>query len=93
MKVKREHIALVGVLLLLLGIEMVVIQSIVLNSTVSGLIVKKFFPDKQFALMVKDSKGNVASRPIRVPIPAPVGHCVATGGFVLLLICFINVKE
>lgn len=93
MKIKREHIALAGVLLFLLGIELVVVQSIVLNSTVSELITKKFFPDRQFALMVKDPEGNLVCRPIRVPVPDPIGHCIATSGFVLLLICFITVKE
>ncbi len=93
MKIKKEHIALTGVLFLIFGIEMIIVQSVVLNSTISGFLIRKFQPDKQFALMVKDSEGNLTARPLRIPVPDQIGQCIATGGFVLLLSCFITMKE
>ncbi|MDO5581901.1 MAG: hypothetical protein Q4G69_12290 [Planctomycetia bacterium] len=93
MKIKRDNIALIGVLLLVFGIEMIVIQSVVLNSTVSGFLIRKFYPETEIALMVNDSEGNLTALPIRVPVPDTIGHCVATSGFVLILTCFIIVKD
>ncbi|MDO4588057.1 MAG: hypothetical protein Q4C95_12315 [Planctomycetia bacterium] len=93
MKVKKEHIALTGVLLLFLGIEMVVIQQVVLKSTVSKFVVEKICPpQKQSFFMVKDKEGNLQVRPISVEVPDTIGHCVATSGFVLILCCFIAFK-
>ncbi|MDD3587880.1 MAG: hypothetical protein PHQ75_11930 [Thermoguttaceae bacterium] len=92
MKVKREHVALLGVLLLIFGVEMVVIQSVVLKETLSKFLVERFYPEQQYAFMVKDSSGTLTVRPIRVPVPDTIGHCVATSGLVLLLCCFITVK-
>lgn len=94
MNVKKEHLALLGVLLLSFGIELIVIQRVVLNRTVSELVVAKCCPEpKQIAFMVKDSEGNLQVRPIEVSVPDAYGHCIATGGLVLLLCCFIQVKS
>lgn len=93
MNVKKEHLALLGVLLLLFGIELIVIQRVVLTRTVSSLIVTKFYPPpEQIAFMVKDSEGNLQVRPITVEVPDRYGHCIATGGLVLILCCFIQIK-
>ena len=93
MKITREHLAMVGILLLVLGVEMVIIQSVVLNKTVSRILIQRFYPEYQSVFMVADSDGTLTVRPVRVKVPDPVGHCVATGGLVLLLCCFITVKE
>lgn len=94
MNVTKEHLALVGILLLMFGIELIVIQRVVLNRTVSELVVAKFCPEpKQIAFMVKDSEGNLQVRPITVEVPDKYGHCIATGGLVLLLCCFIQIKS
>ena len=90
---KKEHLALIGVLLLMFGIELIVIQRIVLTRTVSQMIVTKFYqPPEQIAFMVKDNEGNLQVRPIEVDVPDMYGHCIATSGLVLLLCCFIQIK-
>lgn len=93
MKIKKEHLALVGVLLLILGVEMVVVKQVVFNEAVSGFLVDRFGDDPQFALMVGDTEGNLVARRVNVPISGTLGTCVATSGFVLLLSCFLTVKD
>lgn len=94
MNVKKENLALLGVLLLMFGVELVVIQRVVLNRTLSGLVIQKFYPEtKQIAFMVRDDKGNLQVTPITVEVPDSFGHCIATGGLVLLLCCFIQFKS
>lgn len=94
MNVKKESLALVGILFLVFGIEMIIIQRVVLNRTVSQLVIERFYPDKQKNIfMVKDDNGLVQVRPITVEVPDSFGHCVATSGLVLLLCCFIQIKS
>ena len=93
MKITREHLALIGVILFILGIEMVIIQRVVLNDTLSETIIRKFYPtQKALAFFVKDDTGTLTVKPLTVNVPDTIGHCVATSGFVLILCCLIANK-
>ena len=88
MKVKREHIAFVGFLALALGVEMVVVQQVVLKDAVADVVVEKWGDES-----VASELRAAANKEIALPVPNAIGHCVATGGFVLILCCFIVVKQ
>ncbi len=86
MKITREKLAFVGFLLLAFGVEMVVVQQVVLKEFVASAVVETWSDvPAPFAT-------DFAPNRLALPIPSVVGHCVATGGFVLILCCFIVVK-
>ncbi|MDO5554238.1 MAG: hypothetical protein Q4G68_10800 [Planctomycetia bacterium] len=93
MKVKKEHFALLGVLLLILGVEMVIVKQVVLNDMVSRFILQRFYDDSGMTFMVEDDSGTIGVRRINVPVPDTLGHCVATSGLVLLLCCYVTFKD
>ena len=93
MTLKKEHLALLGVLFLLFGIELILIQRVVLTPPLSRVVVERIYPeDKRQEFITRDEKGGTRVRPVTVEVPDTVGHCVATSGLVLLLFCFIQIK-